>query len=50
MVRVNFAFLDGHVEGLKQIELFEPFEGRSTYKAIWGISDQKIENAQLSDP
>jgi prepilin-type processing-associated H-X9-DG protein len=45
----NFAFLDGHVEMLRQNELVNS-DGTSTYVALWSPTDQQVEHPPTSQP
>ncbi len=43
----NIAFADGHVESFDAQELYDSTTGRSTYKVLWSINDQRVEIEEL---
>ena len=43
----NVAFVDGHVDSINPLELFETEEGRSTYQILWSPDDKKVEYREL---
>jgi prepilin-type N-terminal cleavage/methylation domain-containing protein/prepilin-type processing-associated H-X9-DG protein len=43
----NIAFADGHVENYEYRELVDTATGRSTYKVLWSINDQRVEINEL---
>lgn len=43
----NIAFADGHVESFDVQDLYDSSTGRSTYKVLWSINDQRVEIEEL---
>lgn len=43
----NMVFADGHVEKFEARELFDADTGRSTYKVLWSLNDQRVEIREL---
>ena len=43
----NFAFVDGHVEKYDYKDLVNTSTGRSTYKVLWSLEDERVENREL---
>ncbi len=41
--RANFVFIDNHVESIDAQELFNPTNGRSTFRAIWSNADRRLD-------
>ena len=50
----NFAFVDGHVASFSSNDLFESdsnaMEYRSTYRVLWSVLDERVENRELGYP
>ncbi|MCA9275555.1 MAG: prepilin-type N-terminal cleavage/methylation domain-containing protein [Phycisphaerales bacterium] len=43
----NIAFVDGHVENYDYNELVDTSTGRSTYKVLWSLNDERVERREL---
>ena len=43
----NIAFVDGHVEQISPQDVIDSETGRSTYRVLWSLSDERVENREL---